>query len=264
MHLIYVNVKPSAAAHFKYTGEKIKTLWGLCFTILYLPSGLSPKTTNPQGPYVTSETIWRGLPTKKQSEKLFEVHIGSTLRLRSQIGNWLNSCLQEVLNAIAKNERTTKSLWQARATTRIRGYTIKMVRRSIFDQIFKEMQNIRFRLEDLENSISGWNPQPLEISESKLISLPDHLRRSYIVVVSKGECSALQVSNLTGRCRAIESNYLNQLSRMGWLNKRRVSKTTHFRAVSAGIINTHDSLEPVVETSTVKMANLRHKHENNS
>jgi hypothetical protein len=94
------------------------------------------------------------------------------------------------------------------------------------------MQAIRFRLDDLENNIARWNPQPVEISESKLISLPDHLRRTYMVVVSKGECSAITVSNLTGRCRAIESNYLNQLARMGWLNKRRVSKMTHFRPVS--------------------------------
>jgi hypothetical protein len=107
-----------------------------------------------------------------------------------------------------------------------------MVRRSIFEQIFREMQNIRFRLDDLEKGMSSWNPEPLEISESKLFSLPDHLRRTYMVVVSKGECAAVHVSNLTGRCRAIESNYLNQLARMGWLNKRRISKTTHFRAVS--------------------------------
>jgi ArsR family transcriptional regulator, lead/cadmium/zinc/bismuth-responsive transcriptional repressor len=111
-----------------------------------------------------------------------------------------------------------------------------MVRRSIFDQIFKEMQNIRFRLDDLENNMSSWNPQPLEISESKLISLPDHLRTTYMVVVSKGECSAIHVSNLSGRCRATESNYLNQLVRMGWLRKRRVSKTTNFRAVSEKLL----------------------------
>ncbi len=119
-----------------------------------------------------------------------------------------------------------------------------MVRRSIFDQIFREMQNIRFRLDDLENSLSGWRPQPLEISESRLISLPDHLRRTFMVVVSRGECSAIVVSNLTGRCRAIESNYLNQLSRMGWLNKRRISKTTHFRAVSEKILKKPEAAQP--------------------
>jgi hypothetical protein len=106
-----------------------------------------------------------------------------------------------------------------------------LVRRSILESIFKEMMSIRQRLDDIENSFSGWKPQPVEVPETELIALPDHLRRTYVVVSSKGECSAVQVSNLTGRCRAIESNHLNQLSRMGWLNKRRISKTVHFRLI---------------------------------
>ncbi len=110
-----------------------------------------------------------------------------------------------------------------------------MVRRSIFDQIFREMRNIRFRLDDMEKKMSNWNPQPLKVSESHLISLPDHLRRTYMVVLQKGECSATIVSNNTGRCRAIESNYLNQLRRMGWVNKRKISKTTNFRLVTESI-----------------------------
>ncbi len=110
-----------------------------------------------------------------------------------------------------------------------------MVRRSVFDKIFQEMQNIRFRLDDLEKSISGWHPQPLEIAESELISLPDHLRQTYMVVASRGEVSATLAASVTGRCRAIESNYLNQLSRLGWLNKRRVCKTANFRAVKGGV-----------------------------
>lgn len=108
-----------------------------------------------------------------------------------------------------------------------------MVRRSIFDQLFREIQAIRLRLDDLENDISGWNPKPVEVPESKLISLTDHLRKTYLVTLSKGECSAVEVSNTTGRSRAIESNYLNQLCRMGWLNKRRISKTTVFRPISS-------------------------------
>ncbi|MCW4018933.1 MAG: hypothetical protein NWF00_09700 [Candidatus Bathyarchaeota archaeon] len=127
-----------------------------------------------------------------------------------------------------------------------------MVRRSIFDKIFREMQNIRFRLDDLENSMASWNPQPMEITESKLISLPDHLRRTYMIVASKGECSAIQVSNLSGRCRPIESNYLNQLARMGWLNKRRVSKTTHFRAVPEKVLQKTQTAQPTAKTKHAK------------
>ena len=96
----------------------------------------------------------------------------------------------------------------------------KIVRRSVLDQIFKEMMNIRYRLDDIEKSFSNWNPQPLEVADTELLQLPDHLRRSYLTVASRGECDATVVSNLTGRCRAVESNYLNQLARMGWLNKR--------------------------------------------
>jgi len=107
-----------------------------------------------------------------------------------------------------------------------------MVRRSVLDKIFKEMLNIRYRLDDLEKNFSNWNPQPLEVPDTELLQLPDHLRMTYMRVAARGESNATLVSNLTGRCRAVESNYLNQLARMGWLNKRRISKTIHFRPIS--------------------------------
>lgn len=111
-----------------------------------------------------------------------------------------------------------------------------MVRRSTFDRFFQEMQQIRYRLDDIETALSSWNPPPLEISESKLLSLPDNLRKTYLIVASRGECSATQVSNLTARSRPIESSYLNQLVRMGWLTKHRDSKTIHFRLISEKVL----------------------------
>jgi trehalose-phosphatase len=107
-----------------------------------------------------------------------------------------------------------------------------MVRRSTFDRILQEMHEIRYRLDDIERSISKWKPEPVEISESELLFLPDHLRKTYMAVVSKGHCSATEVSNLTGRCRAVESNYLNQLVRTGLLIKQRSSKEIHFLALN--------------------------------
>jgi hypothetical protein len=111
-----------------------------------------------------------------------------------------------------------------------------MVRRSLFDQLFREMREIHYRLDDIEKSFSNWNPQPLKISTSELFLLPDHLRKTCMTVASKGECNATRASDFTGRCRAIESNYLNQLVRMGWLTKRRDSKTIYFRPVSDRIL----------------------------
>lgn len=107
-----------------------------------------------------------------------------------------------------------------------------MVRKSAFDRIFHELEQMRFRLDDIEAAISGWNPQPLQISESELFLLPDHLRKTYVTLVSKGGGNATEVANLSGRCRALESNYLNQLARMGWLMKYRESKTTRFRLIT--------------------------------
>jgi hypothetical protein len=98
------------------------------------------------------------------------------------------------------------------------------------------MQQIRYRLDDIESGFSKWNPPPLKIAESKLFSLPDHLRKTYMAVSSKGGCTATEASNLTGRCRSIESNHLNQLTRMGWLTKQRSSKTMNFCIVPQEVL----------------------------
>jgi len=102
--------------------------------------------------------------------------------------------------------------------------------------MFQELLNIRYRLDELENMFSSWHPQPIHIPESRLFSLPDHLRKTYLIVASKGECSATEVSNLTGRSRAMESSYLNQLTRMGWITKRRNLKTQNFRPISERVL----------------------------
>jgi hypothetical protein len=129
-----------------------------------------------------------------------------------------------------------------------------MVRRSVLDRIFQEMMNIRYRLDDIEKSFSNWNPQPVEVQDVELLELPDHLRRTYLIVASRGECDATVVSNLTGRCRAVESNYLNQLSRMGWLNKRRISKTINFRPICEKVVEGQMIESPAMPRVKVKRA----------
>jgi hypothetical protein len=113
---------------------------------------------------------------------------------------------------------------------------MNLVRRSTFDRILQELIQIRYRLDDIETALSGWNPKPIEIAESELLMLPDHLRKTYLTVMSKGKGSATEVSNVTGRCRAMESNYLNQLSRMGWLSRHRESKTILFSPIPKDVL----------------------------
>ena len=61
-----------------------------------------------------------------------------------------------------------------------------------------------------------------------LLSLPDHLRKSAMTVSEFGEASAQQVARKTGRSRAAESDYLNQLVTMNLLKKKRKGRDVYF------------------------------------
>lgn len=63
-----------------------------------------------------------------------------------------------------------------------------------------------------------------------LLSLPDHLRKSALTIVRLGKAMAEDVAKETGRARAIESAYLNQLVRMGYLKRVREGKRVYFWA----------------------------------
>jgi len=62
----------------------------------------------------------------------------------------------------------------------------------------------------------------------RLIELPNHLRETMLAVIVLGEATATDVSKRTGKSRATESSYLNQLERMGCLKRRYSSKRIHF------------------------------------
>jgi len=68
----------------------------------------------------------------------------------------------------------------------------------------------------------------LALSPSTLISLPDHLRKTAVIVCQLGEASAVEVAARSGRARAAESDYLNQLVRMGLLKKKRKGRESYF------------------------------------
>jgi hypothetical protein len=64
------------------------------------------------------------------------------------------------------------------------------------------------------------------------VSLPEHLRETMQAILNCGEATALQVSEKTGRSRAAESDYLNQLMDRGFLKKERRSKEIVFQVFS--------------------------------
>jgi len=65
-----------------------------------------------------------------------------------------------------------------------------------------------------------------------LLSLPDHLRKTATVTSKLGRATADQISEDTNRARAVESGYLNQLVRMGYLKKERDGRKVLFSVVS--------------------------------
>jgi len=82
-------------------------------------------------------------------------------------------------------------------------------------------------LESLERSESEESKQlPLDVDA--LLTLPDHLRRTTMVVGELGSATADEVATQTGRTRAAESDYLNQLVKMGYLKKERKGRTVFF------------------------------------
>lgn len=98
----------------------------------------------------------------------------------------------------------------------------------IFQVILGEFKEIKTRLDRIEARLAR-EPMQLDMHESLLLKLPDHLRRTYIVVANRGKCVAEDVAAMTGRSRAHESDYLNQLSTMGFLSKGRVCREVEFR-----------------------------------
>jgi DNA-binding transcriptional ArsR family regulator len=67
---------------------------------------------------------------------------------------------------------------------------------------------------------------PLDIAT--LLSLPDHLRKSAMIIMKLGKAMADDVAKETGRARAIESAYLNQLTRMGHVKKEKEGRRVYF------------------------------------
>ena len=91
------------------------------------------------------------------------------------------------------------------------------------------------RLIDVQRSMSTQALRPsvsvpvdLPLDVTTLLGLPDHLRKSALALASLGEATATDLSKETGRVRAVESDYLNQLVAMGLVKKKRKGRDVYF------------------------------------
>lgn len=76
--------------------------------------------------------------------------------------------------------------------------------------------------------------ESLPLDAAALLSLPDHLRKTAMAICALGEATAEDVAKETGRARAAESDYLNQLVALGYLKKERRGKKVYFSIGGAG------------------------------
>lgn len=98
----------------------------------------------------------------------------------------------------------------------------------------KEMQEIRKRLARIDKKLerllkfSAMQPSRREFVPKTLSSLPEHLRKSAQAIATMGKATAEQVAAKTGRSRAAESDYLNQLASREFLKKERRGRQVYF------------------------------------
>jgi DNA-binding transcriptional ArsR family regulator len=74
----------------------------------------------------------------------------------------------------------------------------------------------------------GTLPDDMPLDVTTLLSLPDHLRKSALSLSALREATATDLSKETGRVRAVESDYLNQLVSMGLVKKKRKGRDVYF------------------------------------
>ncbi|MCX8169768.1 MAG: helix-turn-helix domain-containing protein [Candidatus Methanomethyliaceae archaeon] len=91
------------------------------------------------------------------------------------------------------------------------------------DEIIILQREILARLEGREPLKEG-----LEIDASLLLRLPDHLRKTMMALAKLVRARAEDIAKITGRARAVESGYLNQLVRMGYVRKEREGHEVYF------------------------------------
>lgn len=108
--------------------------------------------------------------------------------------------------------------------------SVREVRKLLSDLEELEAKTQRI-LKLLESSAPGAEPRGQSSGASDmatLLSLPDHLRQTLMVAQKLGMATSEDVAKRTGRAKSLESSYLNQLGRAGFLKKQRLGRKVYF------------------------------------
>lgn len=94
-------------------------------------------------------------------------------------------------------------------------------------KILDEMNAKLDRIAECQTTLGRIEPVP-----TTLESLPPHLKDTALTIAMMGKATAEQVSAKTGRTRAAESDYLNQLASRGYIKKERKGRQINFLVFS--------------------------------
>jgi Zn-dependent M32 family carboxypeptidase len=100
--------------------------------------------------------------------------------------------------------------------------------RSYLEQIISLQKEMMQRLDRGEKATEEADNGSSGLSVAVLLRLPDHLRKTMVALSKLVEGRADEVASITGRARAIESGYLNQLVRLGYVKKIRKKHQIYF------------------------------------
>lgn len=104
------------------------------------------------------------------------------------------------------------------------------------EDVLARIRKIEERLDVLERMVkvlgtSSDRSTIQSISMKDLLALPSSLQKTVQVIQELGEATSPEVSKETGRDRTVETIYLNQLTRLGYLTKERRAHKIYFKVL---------------------------------
>jgi len=88
-------------------------------------------------------------------------------------------------------------------------------------ELIKQTKELNAKVEKILQEREEKNKETFPLSIPMMLALPDNLRQTVASLSKLKEASADEVAKETGRTRAIESMYLNQLVVLGYIRKRK-------------------------------------------
>lgn len=98
----------------------------------------------------------------------------------------------------------------------------------IFHQIYSKLDEIGGKLDNLALANEKDMKRDIAPDIMSLLQLPENLRGTALTLYELGEATAEDIAEITTKQRAVESAYLNDLAKMGYIQKKRVGRMVYF------------------------------------